>query len=380
MKFLSYFIHVVFSIIVFFYSKVKVKPIIVFESVPDYSDNSLAVFNEMIKRGLNDKYTLVWMCKSKWQRMNYKNVHFVISKFWKHIYLSSARCLISSNVFLVSNNKRQKSIYLTHGEALKKLNNYHAPQNIDYVIGLSIPLNEVMAKELHLPDEKFNVTGFPRNDDLLNANNRRKVRNLFGEDYNHIIIWFPTFRQHKSESVHSYKASSLPIIHDKEAAININEYAHSFNILIVIKPHFAQDLSYIKDNHLSNILFIDDSLFKKNNINTYELVGGCDGLITDYSSIYFDYLLTNKPVAAIWEDIDEYRKKKGFALDIDYYMKGAVKIYDEDDFINFITSIFNGEDNLKNEREEIKNEVHEYQDANSSKRVVDFIETNILNR
>ena len=37
------------------------KRYILFESVPDVSDNSKAVFDEMLRRGLNKKYTLVWM-------------------------------------------------------------------------------------------------------------------------------------------------------------------------------------------------------------------------------------------------------------------------------------------------------------------------------
>ena len=68
---------------------------------------------------------------------------------------------------------------------------------------------------------------------------------------------------------------------------------------------FRQDISYIQKYALSNICFIDDAFFRRNNITSYEFVGSCDALITDYSSIYFDYLLCGKPAAVIWEDIEE---------------------------------------------------------------------------
>ena len=38
---------------------------IVFESYPDLSDNSMGVFDEMIRRGLNEKYHMVWVCHGK---------------------------------------------------------------------------------------------------------------------------------------------------------------------------------------------------------------------------------------------------------------------------------------------------------------------------
>ena len=184
-----------------------IKPIIVFESVPDYSDNTLAVYNEMIKRGMNKKYTLVWLCKNKWDYDNNENVIFVTSTFWKYIYSYSAKCVICCNKFLPSHHIRQKSLYLTHGEPIKRLKDYFAPQNIDYVIGLSTQLNKVMAKELRLPEHKFYVTGFPRNDNLLNPNNYGRVRRLFGGNFNRIIMWLPTFRQHKEHDVNGHKGS-----------------------------------------------------------------------------------------------------------------------------------------------------------------------------
>lgn len=367
---------VVLSIIGYLYSIIK--PIIVFESVPDYSDNTLAVYNEMIKRGMNKKYTLVWLCKNKWDYDNNENVIFVTSTFWKYIYSYSAKCVICCNKFLPSHHIRQKSLYLTHGEPIKRLKDYYAPQNIDYVIGLSSQLNKVMAKELRLPEHKFYVTGFPRNDNLFNPNNKRNVRKLFGGKYYKIIMWLPTFRQHKKHDVDKCTSSPLPVIHNKEAAIGINDFLRKTNILIILKPHFAQDLSYIQDNHLSNLLFIDDSFFKENNINLYELLGGCDALITDYSSVYYDYLLCNKPIAVMWEDIEEYQKNRGFALDVNYYTKGAYKIYKFEDFKSFLEKIGKGEDPLKEQRYKINQIVNQHQDAYSAKRVVDFVEDNCL--
>ena len=96
-------------------------------------------------------------------------------------------------------------------------------------------------------------------------------------------------------------------------------------------------------------------------------------MITDYSSIYYDYLLCNKPVAAVWEDIEDFRRELGFAVDIDEVMKGAFKIYTLDDFKKFVQEIATGKDSLKTEREAVKKIVLHADDDQSTRRVTDFI-------
>ena len=48
--------------------KVKLKNVIVFESIPNVADNTKAVFDEMLKRKLNKRYTLVWLLYKKEER------------------------------------------------------------------------------------------------------------------------------------------------------------------------------------------------------------------------------------------------------------------------------------------------------------------------
>ena len=100
----------------------------------------------------------------------------------------------------------------------------------------------------------------------------------------------------------------------------------------MLKPHFAQDVSKIKSCNLSNIKFIDDQFFIENNITSYEFIANCDALISDYSSVYYDYLLCDKPIGLVWEDFHEYKNTVDFAVDMEYYMKAGEKIYNIEDF------------------------------------------------
>ena len=350
---------------------------IVFESLPDYSDNTRAVFDEMVKRGINNKYMFVWLSSNPNTAISVRGVKCIHNRALQILYIIRSKCLVSCNTFTYSFGNYQKSIYLCHGVPLKSLNGYTAPSGIDYIVGLSEDTNAIQSVELKIAIDKFLTLGYPRNDSLF-AKKRTDIDELFEYKYKKIIVWYPTFRQHGTSHIKSATANALPIIHNVENAKRINEIAQNLNVLIVLKPHFSQDTSYIRELELSNIAFIDDMFFQLKGITSYEFVGGCDALVTDYSSIYFDYLLCDKPVAAVWEDIEEYKRNRGFAIDIDFYMKGAYKIYNAEDFISFMIDLANGTDTLSNERAEIRDVAHRFKDPFSTKRVVDFIEKEIL--
>ena len=349
---------------------------IVFESEPDLSDNTKAVFDEMLRRGLNKKYRFIWWVKQVREDLpQYPNTYYLDTATKRNERLLSwvifrAKCRICCNKFLTTSLQSRKSFYLTHGTALKKLNNYQVPERIQYTLVASEAVKEMMARELKGDISGFHALGYPRNDILHTAN--RDLHQLLDGEYRKVIVWYPTFRQHKG-GMKTGAVNALPVLHDTQAAIRLNELAREKGVLIVVKPHFAQDIRYISDHHLSHIRFIDDGFFVRNHISSYEFVGSCDALITDYSSIYFDYLLCDKPVAVIWEDIEDYRKNPGFALDPQFYMQGAEKIYNLEDFAAFLTNVAEGRDELSRQRQKICGLVNYAADGQNSRRVVDFI-------
>lgn len=368
------------KIIKFFISKCLKKKYVIFESVPDLSDNTKAVFDKLIEDGVNKKYKFVWLVSDADKSFpSYENTVYVDdSKYSKKLlyYKFRAKALIYCNSLIKKENEDTISFYLTHATQIKDSSSYYnAPEDIDYCFVTSKEFIPIMSKVYSIDQSKMLPFGFPRNDVLFNAN--LDVSKYFFGDFEKVIVWYPTFRQSKGGRVVE-NCECLPIIHDENQAIALNNHLKEKKVLIVLKPHFAQDVSYIKNLELSNIVFIDDSFFVENKISSYEFVGSCDALLTDYSSIYFDYLMCNKPVGVVWEDIDAYRKNRGFCLDIDYYLKGAEKIYNLNDFLGFVNHLANNQDVLKEERMEIMNLTDDFLDASSTKRVADFIKYKIV--
>ena len=360
-----------------FASKLPSPKYILFESAPDFSDSPKAVYDEFVRRGYGKKYKFVWLLYDKnVSTEKYKDCICIDDSDWKGRILYKwcrlhAKCLISCNRFQKTQRDGQVAVYITHGTIIKQTGAWNVvPEGIDYVIVASDSVRELMARDLEADVTKFYGLGYPRNDALQKEN--RDLHPMFPVDYQKIVVWYPTFRQHKAGSKTGCQ-NALPILHDADNARKLNEAASRNGVLLVVKPHFAQDISYIKDCNLSHIRFINERFFEEHNISSYEFVGSCDALITDYSSIYYDFLLCDKPVAAIWEDIEEYRINPGFAVDVDYYMKGAEKIYNLDDFETFVAHVAEDLDVLRSERAEINTLVNHSTDGKNAQRVVDFI-------
>ena len=92
------------------------------------------------------------------------------------------------------------------------------------------------------------------------------------------------------------------------------------------------------------------------------------GLVTDYSTVAYDYLLTNHPIAFVIDDYDDYTIGYAFDNMLDY-MPGE-KIKNLSDFDVFLNHISEGSDPFKKDRIKISKWANEYQDGNNAERFV----------
>ena len=355
----------------------KLKNIVLFESVPDFSDNTREVFDEMIRRGWNEKYRFVWYTNSKstiGDEMAHKNVSVVDKsrKICRYVLSYKAKMMISCNVFLPKRRESQYHLFLTHGAALKNCRGgYSLPNDVNHALSLSGYLGKYDAVNYKCAEDRLLALGYPRNDILLTA--KISLRDIFnGMMFSKVIYWLPTYRQHKNGCSHSEIA--MPILYNEEVARHVNLVAEENDVLLVVKPHFAQDVTKIKEIQLSHIIFIDDAFLEEKRVTNYQVLANSSALITDYSSVYYDYLLVDRPIGLCWDDFESYKEREGFTVDPHYILSGGEKIYNKEDLCAFIQRIACGKDILQNRRNEIRNLTHLHVDANSTKRVVDYIE------
>lgn len=361
---------------------------ILLESVPDLSCQTYPVFQEMLRHELNKEYKLIWLVtdKNEYKDVHIKNVRFMnfiprnaFEKMQRLYTLCTSRVMLYANRYIGKIFDKQLLVYLKHGTCIKSRLKHRYPNEkneSDYCITLSDFFTPIDVLELGgITKEKFIVTGYPRNDYLFDEKDYVSI--LFPEAYyNKVILWMPTFRKTDSsirvDSRFEYPLE-IPCVYTKKDCIELNEVLKKENILLVLKPHPAQKLSVIKELNLSNFVTIYNDDLRKKNIQLYQFIGSTDALITDYSSIYYDYLLTGKPIGLTVDDYEEYSKTTGFVFEniFDYII--GEHILSSDDFIQFIENVSTGKDELKGKRKEMNDQFNIHQDNRSSQRVYSFI-------
>ena len=122
------------------------------------------------------------------------------------------------------------------------------------------------------------------------------------------------------------------------------------------------------NNDFKNVIFINDEQIG-NDINL--ALKSVDVLITDYSGIYFDYLLLNKPIVFFPFDYDYYKNKdRGFYYDyFDEKITPGPKAKNWDEILVLLEDLFNGNDNYITKRIEARKKFNKYNEGNNSERV-----------
>ena len=117
---------------------------------------------------------------------------------------------------------------------------------------------------------------------------------------------------------------------------------------------------------------IEDTPSYCNKLQLYEVIGKSDALLTDYSSVLFDYLLTGKPQGFIVDDIDTYSKSRGFLVEnIEDYLPGRL-IKSIKELCDFLNDIVAGSDNYLIAREKLKQKIFDNPDGLSCQRICEY--------
>lgn len=365
------------------YPKLLVKNYIIFESNPDMSDNSLAVYNYFLKKKLNDKYKLIWFVDNpkKFKDYNIKNVKFVkifpktpFEKIKTIYYNYSAKLIIDCNKYVHKKHINQTRIHLLHGIGYKKVDEYLSQCGVaDYFILPGNYFFEFLAEKFNNSVDKFRDFGFARNDSLFKNIDIKKKLNL--QQNCKLVLWLPTYRKHKNIKEINISDTLIPIYDNLEKLKELDEYLIKNNIYIYLKPHPAQDISSLTNEKLSNFRIILDADLQDLGVDLYEFLSGTDSLITDYSSVYFDYLLKRNMIGVTLDDYDYYKKYLS-CENYDEIISGE-HIYNEKDFLKYLKNLKNNNYNKEKYEEELK-KYHTHLDGNSAKRLYEFIMKNIL--
>jgi len=366
-----------------FVGKLSLKDRIIFESDGDYCDNTKSLFEYMIKQGVNNKYQMIWLVEHPENFENKSNIKFVnineknfFKKMVYYYYLATAKYgFYSHRNPLFNLNKNQVFVNLWHGNGPKNPKFLNLGHNFDYVLYSGEYFKPLFVDHLKCREEQMLPLGFPRNDLLfMDSHVLNKIQD---KKYKKTIMWMPTFRKHKNGHVEFEKDEKyiygVPILREAEQLLKLNNRLESMDIQLIIKLHPMQDMTHIELHPLSNIVFMTNNILKKHDIELYMLLSEMDALVTDYSSVYVDFMLLDKPIGFTIDDADDY--KTGFAFDnILEYMPGH-HMSDLNSLISFFQDMLDEKDPYSEDRARLMEGMNFYK-SDFSKRILKYFKIN----
>lgn len=341
----------------------------------NFRENNEALFDYMLKNGYNQKFKIIVSCYDYKKYKDKENVKFIDNKKAFFEFFRAKYVFYSIGRIPLDPAPDQIVMQMWHGVPLKnpdeglKKTHCFSHQHYTWLLSTSEFLKPVFSKWMSVPVEKMYVGGYPRCDRLFN----KEKKYDFG-DYKKLILWTPTFRK---SYIRGYSDANMgdrivPILHDKDFS-NFNSLLKSIGVKVIVKLHPAQDLCNYHNIQMSNFLIYSHEEFQEKSLDLYYIASQSDALITDYSSIFFDYLLLNRPIGFTEDDMEEYGSTRGFVFDNPQDYMPGMKIVNYDNLCDFVNSIALEEDSYTKERQRINELVNDYREGGYSKRILDFV-------
>ncbi len=355
---------------------------ILFESFlgRNYSDNPKAIYEYMQKVYPNYKYVIALNNPKAAIEEVPGNAELVRRFGIKYVYyLARAKFIISNSRMTLKYKKREGQVYIQtwHGTPLKKLvmdqKNVNMPgtnkQNYyinflneakrwDYLISANSHSTKVF-NTAFLQDNIIE-TGYPRNDILVNASVTyiQNIKEQFGfNNEDKVLLYAPTFRDDEYISKGNYTQKieiDLARIHAE-----LPEWK------ILLRTHYLvtenMDLAY------ENVINVSDY----HDINDLYLIA--DVLMTDYSSVFFDYAILDRPMIFFAYDLEKYESDlRGFYFDYEETIPGK-NIAGTEELIEILSDLKSYENQFKEKRESFRSEFSNLETGTASKQIAELI-------
>jgi len=252
-------------------------------------------------------------------------------------------------------------IQLTHGRGMKK-EGYNSKQPCvqNLVFSTSDFTKEILPK-VFTEGGTVHVTGFPRNDIFFSKikgaeidTDEKLIAKLSElKKNNKILLYSPTFR----------RGEKYADIESRLELGKVSNWLEKRNMYLVLSlhPKYREQKRSVLSNR---IIFMEEC-------DIYPILPIFDLFINDYSSIFADQILLERPMVFFPFDLKEYEASEGLMFDYIETMPGP-KSFNLEELLKNIDDILSN-DNYKEARQKIKEKYHKYNDGNSSERILKII-------
>ncbi|MGF7143733.1 CDP-glycerol glycerophosphotransferase [Anaerotaenia torta] len=306
------------------------KRIILFESNlgRNYTGNPRAIYEEMVRQGLDRQYRCYFILEDVKTPLPGAAVPVKRSRFLYFYLFAVAGIWVCDTRLPKYIVKKPGSTYIQtwHGTPLKKLaldmdavfmageggienykkNFYNNTRTWDYLISQNHYSTEIFRRAFAFDKEVLEI-GYPRNDVLFAKNNPDSIRELkrkagLPQDKK-ILLYAPTWRDNEFYGKGKYKFN--PALDFAELQKRLGE-----EYILIVKYHYLV-MDQIDWSPYQGFIYPCDLSYDISNLYLIS-----DMLITDYSSVMFDYSLLRRPMFFFCYDLEEYKDTlRGFYFD-----------------------------------------------------------------
>lgn len=314
-----------------------------------FDDSPKAIYDEMLKDARYDGYKLVWAFNTPENYDVPRGEKIKIDTFKYFITALKARVWVTnSTIERGLGFKGMNTLYFDtwHGTPLKKMGSDidmasktfrgKGRWDVDVFTVQGEFEAEVFARAFKIKEDAISMIGLPRNDIYHNytkeyAEELRKELNIPLDKK--VILYAPTFREYESGQG-GERVLNIPMMLPKWREKLGDDY------VLLFRAHYEVARSMnIKDDNFAR------------NMSGYpqleDLMIVSDMLISDYSSMFFDYSIMHKPMLCFCYDYDKYAKERGMYFDIRDYLPNADN---EDDLIKLIQNTDTTKENAATKR------------------------------
>lgn len=369
------FIRIPIIIYSFFLKKDNKKIIFSSSSNKDYDYNSKYFFEYIIKNHKDIECRFVINDQKKREELNKKvgNYFLDTTSVAGILEVLKAGCWVTSAglpIYFPGIGNGRYILNVWHGVPLKKIalleNNYPFFKKVLFKLFFSInyssivttseALVPIMAESFGVSEKKIKVLGQPRNDLLWENNDREEVLSNIHTgplpSFKKIILYVPTYRDTTETILFPFNDFNIE---------TIDSFLSENNILMVIKTHKSSQLN-INLNSVKRIFVMNNNKYE----DIMQIVNIFDLVITDYSSIFFDYLLLNRPLLFLPYDYHNYKEQRGFNFDYNEYTPGP-KPNTQKDFLSEINKLINNNEYFRSERNFVNNKINKFAEGNNKR-------------
>src|SRR5690625_2645001 len=263
---------------------------------------------------------------------------------------------------------KAKKVFLQHGVMGTKnmVANYGKSAlsfSTDIFMVSSLFEKEMIVNDFGYDPQDVFITGLSRFDNLLKDDIETKKQVLIIPTWRDWLITDDKFL----ESEYFERYSNL--IHDPRLHELAQQY--DFSIVFCLHPNMQKFTTYFENSPVKVI--------SQGEVDVQSLLKSSALMITDYSSVAFDFSFLNKPIIYYQFDRKRFIGKRGSHLDLDNDLPGDI-VYDVEEIITLVEEYAHSNFKMKKEHQDKASKFLKYKDQKSSKRIYQAINTKIRNK